>query len=566
MNKNIAVVGCGYWGKNLVRNFHDLEALHTICDASPKTLETISKEYKSVKVTGRYDDVLADKTVKAVAISSPAATHYDLAKKAILAGKDVFVEKPLALRTSEGAELVKLSAEKNRILMVGHILHYHPAVAALKNIVSRGTLGRIRYIYSNRLSFGKIRREENILWSFAPHDISMILGLLSEEPVEVSAKGSNYLHPSIADVTMSQMKFESGINAHIFVSWLHPFKEQKLIVVGDDLMAVFDDTAPWESKLVLYPHEIVWTNGIPEAKKADGKPVPLEKDEPLKAECRHFVDCIEKRSKPLTDGNEGVRGLRVLNALQESLDKNGITVALSMESQRDVILSEAKDPGKYRDSSAAPQNDNSLITDNQSPITNHQSQKNFFVHETAIVDEGAKIGKGTKVWHFAHVMPGAEIGENCSLGQNVVVMPGTRLGRNVKVQNNVSVYEKVICEDDVFLGPSMVFTNVFNPRSHISRKHEYKDTYVRKGATVGANATIVCGNEIGEYAFVGSGAVVTKNISAYALVYGNPARQHGWMCQCGVKLSLGMDDRIEEATCSACGTSYVRRRNEVKLK
>jgi len=556
MNNNIAVIGCGYWGKNLVRNFHELGALHLVCDASPQTLKTIESQYKGLKATHSFDEVLKDRNVKAVAIAAPAATHYDLTKKALLAGKDVFVEKPLALKASEGVELTRLAEEKGHILMVGHILHYHPAIASLKNIIAKGTLGRIRYVYSNRLSFGKIRREENILWSFAPHDISMILGLLSEEPVEVSAKGANYLHPSIADVTMSQMKFASGINAHIFVSWLHPFKEQKFIVVGEEQMAVFDDTAPWESKLVLYPHEVVWTNGIPEAKKADGKPVPLEKDEPLKAECRHFMDCIEKRSKPLTDGNEGVRGLRVLNALQESLDRNGITIPLLCK----PALSRVEGEGKGEVDHVLPHLTSPYKGEGSHPGSRipGPGSRNYFVHETAIVDDGAKIGKGTKVWHFAHVMPGAEIGEDCSLGQNVVVMPRTTLGRNVKVQNNVSIYEKVICEDDVFLGPSMVFTNVVNPRSHISRKNEYRETILRKGATVGANATIVCGHEIGEYAFIGSGAVVTKNVSPYALVYGNPARQHGWMCQCGVKLPFGLDENAESANCSACGKHYRR--------
>jgi UDP-2-acetamido-3-amino-2,3-dideoxy-glucuronate N-acetyltransferase len=399
---------------------------------------------------------------------------------------------------------------------------------ALKAIMSRGTLGRIQYIYSNRLSFGRIRREENILWSFAPHDISMILGLLGEEPAEVSAKGYNYLHPGIADVTLTQMTFSSGINAHIFVSWLHPFKEQKLVVVGDKQMAVFDDTAPWDAKLTLYPHEVVWVNGVPQAKKAQGMSVPLEPAEPLKEECRHFIECVETRNTPITDGAEGLRGLKVLNALQSSLDNGGISVSLL----------------------------------NPSPLTLHPSP-NVFIHETAVVDEGATIGKGTKVWHFAHVMPGAVIGDGCSLGQNVVVMPGSKLGNNVKVQNNVSVYEKVICEDDVFLGPSMVFTNVINPRSHISRKHEYKPTVVRKGATIGANATIVCGNEIGEFAFVGSGSVVTRNVPPYALVLGNPARHVGWMCQCGIKLQMGMDDDAEESTCASCGAFYRRKGQNV---
>ena len=176
----------------------------------------------------------------------------------------------------------------------------------------------------------------------------------------------------------------------------------------------------------------------------------------------------------------------------------------------------------------------------------------YFVHQSSFVDEGAKIGKGTKIWHFCHVMPGAEIGERCNLGQNVVVMPGTRIGNNVKIQNNVSIYEGVVLEDDVFCGPSCVFTNVTNPRSHVSRKHEYKMTLVRRGATIGANATIVCGVTLSEYAFVGAGAVVTADVPPYGLMVGVPARRVGWMCQCGERLQLVAG----HATCASCGAAY----------
>ena len=185
-------------------------------------------------------------------------------------------------------------------------------------------------------------------------------------------------------------------------------------------------------------------------------------------------------------------------------------------------------------------------------LTTTSSEKPF-VHESAYVDDGAKVGVGTKIWHFCHVMPGAVIGERCSLGQNVVVMNGTRIGNNCKIQNNVSIYEGVELEDDVFCGPSMVFTNVINPRSHVSRKHEYRSTRVRRGATIGANATIVCGVTLGEYSFVGAGAVVTGNVEPYALMVGVPARRVGWMCQCGERLSDAGAGR-----CPACGTEYER--------
>ena len=186
---------------------------------------------------------------------------------------------------------------------------------------------------------------------------------------------------------------------------------------------------------------------------------------------------------------------------------------------------------------------------------------NFFVHPSAIVDEGCRIGSGTKVWHFSHLMTGCEIGENCNIGQNVVVSPNVKLGNNVRVQNNVSIYEGVICEEDVFLGPSMVFTNVINPRSAVSRKNEYRQTLVKKGASIGANATIVCGNEIGEYAFIGAGAVVTKPVPAYALVVGNPARQTGWMSEFGHKLKF---DEQHKATCPESGQEYILQHNAVK--
>jgi UDP-2-acetamido-3-amino-2,3-dideoxy-glucuronate N-acetyltransferase len=293
------------------------------------------------------------------------------------------------------------------------------------------------------------------------------------------------------------MTFASGVRAHIFVSWLHPFKEQKLVVVGDRKMAVFDDTLAAD-KLQLYPHRVDWIDRVPVAVKAEAETVPLPEAEPLAQECRHFLECVATRQRPRTDGRNGVEVLRVLEACQQSLERGGSPVRLA--------LAPAEPAPRYS------------------------------AHPTATIDAGCEIGEGTKIWHYSHVMPGARIGRGCNFGQNVLVARDVVIGNNVKIQNNVSVYEGVVLEDDVFCGPSMVFTNVINPRSHVSRKHEYRQTLVRRGATLGANATIICGHTVGRFAFIGAGAVVTKDVPDYALMLGAPARIAGWMCECGVRL------------------------------
>jgi len=261
---NIAVIGSGYWGKNLIRNFHQLGALKLICDKNQTTLSAFKEQYPDIESCLALSDILSRDDIDGLVITTPAETHYTLAKEAL-----VFVEKPFVLEEIEGEELITIAGEKGKVLMVGHLLQYHPVFVKLKELAQTGELGRINYIYSNRLNLGKIRREENILWSFAPHDISMILSLAGEEPENVFATGGNYLHKQIADVTTTHMEFPSGLKAHIFVSWLHPFKEQKLVVVGDKKMAVFDDTQEWEDKLLLYPHQINWQGNEPVPVKGD---------------------------------------------------------------------------------------------------------------------------------------------------------------------------------------------------------------------------------------------------------------------------------------------------------
>lgn len=467
----------------------------------------------SPTLTTDFEEVLLNNHIKGVVLSTPAESHYLMTKKALLAGKDVFVEKPLALTTAKGRELVKLAEEKNRILMVGHLLEYHPGIIKLKELIDTGKLGKINYIYSNRLNLGKFRTEENILWSFAPHDISVILLLLGETPQVISAHGGNYLHHEIADVTITTMSFASGVQSHIFVSWLHPYKEQKLIVVGDRKMALFDDVSE-KDKLLLYSHKIDWIGRVPIPRKEHAEVVEFEMTEPLRIECQHFLDCLASRQKPKTDGENGLRVLKVLERCQESLEQGG----------------------------------------KQLTIHDLRITKPFFAHETACIDEPCEIGEGTKIWHFSHIMKDAKIGKNCNIGQNVVISPGVTMGNNVKIQNNVSIYEGVTLEDDVFCGPSMVFTNILTPRSEVPRntKEHFVTTLAKKGATIGANATIICGNTIGRYALIGAGAVVTKNVPDYAIVTGNPANIKGWACECGLKLNFV--DSI--AVCSSCNRQY----------
>ncbi|MEE2714438.1 MAG: Gfo/Idh/MocA family oxidoreductase, partial [Verrucomicrobiota bacterium] len=247
----IALLGCGYWGKNLARNLNELGSLALVCDLSEAGRMTAEEKVPEVAISADYNDAINAEDIDAVALATPAKTHFELAMTALIAGKDVFVEKPLALNAGEGSELQRVADEHGRILMVGHLLEYHPAVLRLRELIDAGELGDVNYVYSNRLNFGKVRTEENALWSFAPHDVAVILRLLGEMPTEVTCVGGSYLTPGLADVTVSTLLFESGRRAHIFVSWLNPFKEQKLVVMGKRRMAVFNDVDP-DHKLVLF--------------------------------------------------------------------------------------------------------------------------------------------------------------------------------------------------------------------------------------------------------------------------------------------------------------------------
>ena len=321
----VGLVGCGYWGKNLLRNFFELDALGAVCDALPAHRELARSMAPGVTLFSDYQELL-DSDVDGIAIATPAVTHFDMAMQAIAAGKDLFVEKPLSLNVAQGLELVK--NKRDRILMVGHILEYHPACVKLVELTRSGELGTLCYIYSNRLSLGKVRREENILWSFAPHDVAIINRIVGQMPETVSACGGAYVQSDVADVTVTNLLYPDGVRAHIHVSWLHPFKEQRLVVIGTQKMAVFDGVT---GELVLYDQRVEWQKGQPVPIKADGIPVPVSNDEPLKEECRAFLKAMETRKQPLTDGMSGLEVLSVLESAQESLQSQGKTCQVVRE-------------------------------------------------------------------------------------------------------------------------------------------------------------------------------------------------------------------------------------------
>tara|TARA_B100001248_G_C27395864_1_gene465500 strand:+ start:1365 stop:2840 length:1476 start_codon:yes stop_codon:yes gene_type:complete len=476
--KFIGLIGCGYWGKNIIRELNNLGALHTLCDINETLLNSYKDTCKDVNLTTSWNELLLNKEITAICVSLPAALHYKFCKDALQHNKDVYVEKPIALSLDHANELVKIAKEKNKILMVGHLLQYHPCITKIYEMIKENKIGKIRYITSNRLNLGKIRQEENVLWSFAPHDISVIIKLMNDElPRSVICHGQDYISENIHDITTTILEFSNNCYAHIYVNWLNPFKEQKLTIVGTEGMIIFEDTS--DQKLTYFGKYMEWTNNNPEVLKSKGIQIEYNSKSPLEIECEHFINCCKKRIIPLTNGEEGVRVLTVLDAAQRSLNNQNIKIALS--------------------------------------------NKNYFIHQSSYIDHGAIVGNNTNIWHFTHVMKSI-IGNNCNIGQNVFIGDGVILGNNVKIQNNVSIYTGIICEDNVFFGPSCVLTNDLNPRCAYPKNKKYVKTIIKKGVTIGANATIVCGITLGENCFVGAGAVVVKDVPPNTVVVGNPAK------------------------------------------
>lgn len=518
----IALAGCGRWGQNIARNLANLGVLAGVIDADNSAGTDTATRY-GVPVM-ELSEALASSNVDALVIATPASEHAGMARRALRAEKHVLVEKPLALSTQDAEDLFSLARERGRILMVGHLLRYHPAFEKLKALVDEGFIGRLQYLYSHRLNLGQIRRVEDSLWSFAPHDISMILALVGAQPTRIEAVGAAHLHETLSDVTTTHLKFPAGQRAHIFVSWLHPYREQRLVVIGDSGMLVFDDTKDWSGKLQHFSHRIDWREGSPEPRRAEPENIAVEPAEPLMRELAHFLTCVRTGSEPTTNGREGVAVVRVLEEASSSM-RRFWTPRIGAD----------ENPLSIRFPTAS-------------------------IHPSCFVDEDVTIGPGSQIWHYSHIMRSAHIGARSTLGQNVMVGAEVRIGSGCKIQNNVSIYQGVTIEDDVFCGPSCVFTNVINPRAFVERKNEFLPTVVEQGASIGANATIVCGNRIGSYALVGAGAVVTKDVPAHALVVGSPARQIGWVSHIGGRLDDALRCPLSGATYALTPTGVLEQR------
>jgi UDP-2-acetamido-3-amino-2,3-dideoxy-glucuronate N-acetyltransferase len=502
---------------NHIRTLSEMGCLGGIAETKEQTRGALKKQFTSTPLFTDVGEALRGGFAGFI-VATPAETHAGIAREIIHSGAHVLVEKPLAMTVAEARQLRKQAQDAGVNLMVGHVLLFHPAIRKIRELIREGRIGRLQYLYSNRLNLGTVRTEENILWSFAPHDISIFQELIGEQPVSVESHGGEFLQPRIHDSTMTFLRFPNNIVGHIFVSWLHPFKEHRLVIIGSKGMFVFEDSS--ESKDILYYEKgIDWVAGEPIKRDGPTDVIPYERCPPLRAELEYFVDHLDGRPIEIANGQNAVEVLETLERATASL--LGST-----------------DAGRGGGSAGGATAD-------------------YFVHPTSFVDDGVEIGAGTKVWHFSHVQSGARIGAGCTLGQNVNVGSNVRIGDGCKIQNNVSIYEGVELEDYVFCGPSMVFTNILDPRCKYPQRggEHYKPTRVREGASIGANATIVCGHSIGRHAFIAAGAVVTGDVADYALMKGVPGRRAGWVCECGEVLG----EVKKHAACRRCGRKYAIR-------
>lgn len=499
---NLAVVGGGYWGRNLIREFYALNVLKIICDIDDSTFEFYREKYPEVIVTKDWAMVLQDSNINSVCISIPEIYHYEYAKSAILAGKDVFLEKPMCLTVAEAEDLHRIVTASDRILMVGLVFNYHPAFVKMRHLVKTGLIGKIQHVMSNRTAFGVYKPETGLIWDLGVHDVSFISSLLDDyKPDVVSCQKAGHLvnHNNQDSIRMTMYYEKLDVYAEIYVSRLHPVPDKRIIIIGTDGIFVFDLN---DKQLLLFESRQNINKAISTRTLFDNvepQNIPYDTTSALECECRTFIECCRTRTQPITDSMESLRVIKILTQFENSGTKYSVNM------------------------------------------------NDVYINPTAMVQSGAKIGSGTKIWHWCHIMQ-AIIGKDCNIGQCCFIESGVQLGNRVRVKNNISLYDGVVCEDDVFLGPSCVFTNDLFPRNRsICPPKAIRQTYIETGASIGANATIVCGNRLGKYCLIGAGSVVIHDVKPYALMVGNPARQIGWVSKFGTKLKLPLKTELGES-------------------
>ncbi|MFT5171736.1 MAG: UDP-2-acetamido-3-amino-2,3-dideoxy-glucuronate N-acetyltransferase [Candidatus Marinamargulisbacteria bacterium] len=501
----ICVIGAGRWGKNHIRTLNGLSLLGGVIESHEDSRNRIREAYPDVRLFNSISDAGA-MDFDAYTIATPAPTHFKLASELLSAGKHCLVEKPITLDSEEAEKLTAIASANKCILTTGHLLLFHPAFKKMKSLIDEGKLGKLQYMYSNRLNLGTVRTEENSLWSFAPHDISLFQYFTQHKPINISSNGGAFLQPHIHDTSMTVLYYPENIVGHIFVSWLHPFKEHRFVLIGTKGMLMYEDSSP-NKELRFYQKGVDFINGEPIKRDGPTEVISYAETQPLEEEMKFFVEAI-KNNQPdnIIDGNKGVEVLKILESADRSIQNYGAPQQLQLK----------------RDN--AP----------------------YYAHPTAIIAPTASIADDTKIWQYSSVQPGASLGKSCRIGQNVNIGPNVIVGNFCKIQNNVSVYEGVELEDYVFCGPSMVFTNIKAPRSKYPQAASkfYLKTKVKEGASIGANATIVCGTTIGKHALIGAGAVVTKDVPDYAVIIGNPGKNAGWISEGGQLLDFEKEEEI----------------------
>lgn len=316
----IAVIGCGAWGRNIIRNFAELGVLAGVCDLDMEKTKVHAQNHNTSALT--IDEILSDKSIDGVAIITHSYTHFDIAQRCLKAGKHVFVEKPLTMDSGHAFQLEALAKKHNRVLMVGHLLRYHPAFIQVAKQVHEGRIGSIRRIVSNRLNIGNIRSNETVLWDLAPHDLSMVMALVDSSPTLIYARGSYLPESKIMEAASCQLQFRNGVEAIINLSWVNPVKEHKLIVIGDKGMIVFDDTQDWGNKVQIFDHVLHDQEDYAEIIPGKAHPVMVNVGEPLREECQHFLDCIKNHETPLTHAADAAQVIAIIEACHESIEEN----------------------------------------------------------------------------------------------------------------------------------------------------------------------------------------------------------------------------------------------------